>query len=479
MVMKTIKIFAVIFMLMLSGCKPSEDIQETGSIPEHRYVAAMEGFVPDTRTELVGNQVLWSSGDMIMVFDGNDAGKSYVLDQASSGRASGEFIPSGDFVTEASGKETGAVVAFYPCSSDLILSCAQDGTLTLDNVLYPSEQKYLSSSFANSSFPMISVNPAGENELQFRNLGGVLHLKVRGNGSVSKVILDSNAGEFISGNASVTVTQGNLPVIAMHDNASASISLLCDPPLVLSEDKVADLYFSLPPVEFTSGFTVTFDYGEKGTLVKQTGKPQSVKRSAILHMPEFTLADMSGPFVDLGLSVKWATMNVGASAPEEYGHYYAWGETEEKKSFSKGNYAYFDSQLMAYQDIGEDISGTKYDAATANWGEGWRMPTMAEIQELVDFCEWTQARVNRVGGNRITGPNGNSIFIPNAGYWQNSSRYFDDDYPEGSFGLFWSATIGSGKNEEAYIINCENGHGVVAYRYWYRHFGLPVRPVKD
>jgi hypothetical protein len=368
-------------------------------------------------------------------------------------------------VTEASGKETGAVVAFYPCSSDLILSCAQDGTLTLDNVLYPSEQKYLSSSFANSSFPMISVNPAGENELQFRNLGGVLHLKVRGNGSVSKVILESNAGEFISGNASVTVTQGNLPVIAMHDNASASISLLCDPPLVLSEDKVADLYFSLPPVEFTSGFTVTFDYGEKGILVKQTAKPQNVKRSAILHMPEFTLADMSGPFVDLGLSVKWATMNVGASAPEEYGHYYAWGETEEKKSFSKGNYAYFDSQLMAYQDIGEDISGTKYDAATDNWGEGWRIPTKDEVVELMSKCKWEYS-YEYSRGLTISG-NGNSIFL-NMTYDNNCRAYYwtssvCEDSPYYAYYLYFD-------QYSSYNINIKSGD---------RESSFFIRPVKD
>ena len=479
MSMKNVQILAASLILMLTGCQMTDSIQEAGMPQGRRYVAAMEGFGTETRTELDGNQVLWSSGDMIMIFDGNDTGSSYVLDQAYSGRSYGEFVPAGDSVTEGSGEETGAVVAFYPYSQDLTLSCAPDGTLTLDNVQYPSEQKYVSSSFADSSFPMVSFHPAGEDKLQFRNLGGVIHLKVKGKGSVSKVILESNAGELISGNASVSMKQESLPVTTMDDEASLSVSLVCDPPIVLSEDKIADFYFSLPPVEFTSGFTVTFDYGEKGTLTKKTTKPQSVRRSAILHMPEFTLADMSGPFVDLGLSVKWAAMNVGASAPEEYGDYFAWGETEKKSSFSKGNYVHFDLQQLAYKDIGKDISGTEYDAATANWGEEWRMPTMAEIQELVDYCEWAQARLNRVGGNRITGPNGNSIFIPNSGYWQNSSKYFDDDYPEGNFGLFWSATLGPDKNEEAYIMNCESGHGIIAYRYWYRHFGLPVRPVKD
>lgn len=477
--MKTLKILAFCSMLMLAGCQVANDVQESGPKDGQRYAAAMESFGTETRTELEGNQVLWSSGDMIMVFEGNDTGKSYVLDQSYSGRAYGEFVASEDLVAEGSGEETGALVAFYPCSSDLALSCDADGVLTLENVLFPSEQQYVSSSFADASFPMISVGAAEDGELQFRNLGGVLHLKVKGKGSVTKVILESNDGELISGSASVTVAKEGLPVVSMHDDASASVAIVCDPSVVLSETQATDFYFSLPPVEFASGFTVTIDYGEKGSLVKQTVNPQNVKRSSLLHMPEFILADMTGPFVDLGLSVKWASMNVGASSPEEYGNYYAWGETQTKSSFTKGNYVYYDLESRAYMDLGEDISGTEYDAATVNWGEEWRMPTMAELQELVDLCTWAEYRLNRVKGNRITGPNGNSIFIPNSGYWQNSSKYFDNDYPEGSFGLFWSSSLEPLKKEEAYIMNCESGNGIVAYRYWYRHFGLPVRPVKD
>lgn len=479
MSMKNVQILAASLILMLTGCQMTDSIQEAGMPQGRRYVAAMEGFGSETRTELDGNQVLWSSGDMIMIFDGNDTGSSYVLDQAYSGRSYGEFVPAGDSVTEGSGEETGAVVAFYPYSQDLTLSCAPDGTLTLDNVQYPSEQKYVSSSFADSSFPMVSFHPAGEDKLQFRNLGGVIHLKVKGKGSVSRVILESNAGELISGNASVSMKQESLPVTTMDDEASLSVSLVCDPPIVLSEDKIADFYFSLPPVEFTSGFTVTFDYGEKGTLTKKTTKPQSVRRSAILHMPEFTLADMSGPFVDLGLSVKWAAWNVGADKPEDYGGYYAWGEVEEKSSYSKNNYVYYDSQSTLYSDIGTDISGTEYDVATVKWGEGWRMPTKEELEELVSECTWSTADVGGMSGHNVKGPNGNSIFIPNTGYYQGTAKYFADDYLDGNFGYCWSSTLSSDNAKEAYILTCGSGEGVIVSRYWDRRMGLPVRPVKD
>jgi hypothetical protein len=106
--------------------------------------------------------------------------------------------------------------------------------------------------------------------------------------------------------------------------------------------------------------------------------------------------------VDLGLpsGTKWASCNVGATKPEEYGGYYAWGETEEKEFYDKSTYKFY--QDDAYVNIGSDISGTEYDVAHVKWGGNWCMPTYDDIQELRDNCtsEWTT--LNGVNGRKFT-----------------------------------------------------------------------------
>ncbi len=128
--------------------------------------------------------------------------------------------------------------------------------------------------------------------------------------------------------------------------------------------------------------------------------------------------------VDLGLSVKWATCNVGAESPEDYGEYYAYAEKTTKNKYSERNYLFFyydyqfDGQYSYYESIpgvGADISGSVYDVVAEQWGEGWRMPTHKEMQELVDSCTWTWTTKEGVIGYKVTGPNGNSIFLPASG----------------------------------------------------------------
>ena len=134
-------------------------------------------------------------------------------------------------------------------------------------------------------------------------------------------------------------------------------------------------------------------------------------------------------YVDLGLpsGLKWATCNVGASSPSEYGNYYAWGEVEPKESYTQQNC------LTWGQEIG-DISGNpQYDAARANWGGTWRMPTKIEFDELINNCTWTWTNEGGNNGWRVTGPNGNSIFFPAAGY-----RYGTSLYNAGSYGYCWA-----------------------------------------
>lgn len=182
-----------------------------------------------------------------------------------------------------------------------------------------------------------------------------------------------------------------------------------------------------------------------------------------------------GDAIDLGLSVKWASHNVGASSPEGYGNYYAWGETATKSSYYGDNsttYGLSYSELQSRGIIGSDGNLTaSYDAATANWGGSWRMPTRDEIKELVNNCTWKWTTYKGVNGRLVTGPNGNSIFLPAAGY-----RHGTDLYDAGSYGDCWSATP-YGDSSNAYGLYFNSG----SYDWYYggRNFGHAVRPVSE
>lgn len=169
-------------------------------------------------------------------------------------------------------------------------------------------------------------------------------------------------------------------------------------------------------------------------------------------------------YVDLGLSVKWATCNVGASKPEEYGNYYAWGETTTKSSYTESN-------SKTYGKSMGDIKGnSSYDAARANWGGTWRMPTKAEMQELIDKCNWKWTTQNGVEGYKVTGPNGNSIFLPAAGYRYGSSLSY-----AGSGGGCWCSTPYEYNDNLAFDLSFDSDdHGMSDC---FRYFGRSVRPV--
>ncbi|MBR6015993.1 MAG: hypothetical protein IKT22_01410 [Prevotella sp.] len=199
--------------------------------------------------------------------------------------------------------------------------------------------------------------------------------------------------------------------------------------------------------------------------------------------------------IDLGLpsGTKWANMNVGATKPEDYGLYFAWGETvgytgdtSDGRLFDWANYKWCDGShttLTKYcnkSDYGKDgftddktVLDAEDDAATANWGEGWRMPTKAEIKELLDNTtnEWTE--LNGVKGRKFTSnTNGNSIFLPASGYRNGGSL---DGV--GSVGIYWSSSLLEGG--PAYACSLDFYSGNADWSGGYRRYGQSVRPVRS
>ena len=184
-------------------------------------------------------------------------------------------------------------------------------------------------------------------------------------------------------------------------------------------------------------------------------------------------------YVDLGLpsGLKWATCNVGADSPEEYGDYFAWGETTIKDRCSASNSVTYGLSFLQLQPQGYiDSEGNltpSLDAATANWGSTWRLPTKAEQQELLDNCEWEWTTQNCVNGYKVTSKsNGNSIFLPAAGFRSGSSLYY-----AGEDGYYWSSTPDEYYSYGAWLLNFDSSGQDVDWNR--RYYGRSVRPVTE
>ena len=187
--------------------------------------------------------------------------------------------------------------------------------------------------------------------------------------------------------------------------------------------------------------------------------------------------------VDLGLSVKWASWNIGASRPEGHGAYFAWGETEPKWDYSWSTYKWCNgrsntqTKYNTYSSYGTVDNKTVLDfaddAARINWGGTWRMPTDAEWTELKTKCTWTLTSQNGVNGRKVTGPNGNSIFLPTAGY--RNGTYLSD---AGLFGLYWSSSLSTGRPDSAWYVFFYSDL-VGRLNYLDRYYGHSVRPVSE
>lgn len=192
-------------------------------------------------------------------------------------------------------------------------------------------------------------------------------------------------------------------------------------------------------------------------------------------------------FVDLGLpsGTLWADRNLGASSPEDYGDYFAWGETSPKSNYDWSTYKYANGDK---KKLTKYCSQSKYgdngytdrltilegpdDAATANWGSDWCTPTQAQFQELMDLCPWFWTTQNGKNGIYVRGRNGNSIFIPAAGVHTGA-----DLKSAGASGLYWLSSF----NESRPGNGCEfyfNSNGVSTNYYDYRFNGSSIRPVR-
>lgn len=484
--MKT-KWFIIPVIALSLGCtRETININET-HIEGEFTLYATSGEQEETRTVLQQDgRVFWSPGDCITVFYGNIPGKFTSTNTKPA--ASAEFTGSlGSFTLD--GKTE--FKAIYPYSDNIVMP-SDEGILS---IYLPPEQTAVEGTFADDLF--ICVAKSKDVNLHFYNVcGGVSFSLARED--IKKVVFRGNNKETLAGTMFVDFTADGIPQVIDFTAGRSSVTLsapdgetlkkgswyyLVSAPQVLSKGYTMELYTDELVETIISDSSVTIRRSAWGEL-KDLGSETSVEFGA----------------VDLGLSVKWANMNLGATKPEEYGDYYAWGETAPYykslsplvwKSGKESGYDWpsYTLSMGSYRKLTKYNNDSSYgyngftdgktdldpvdDAAHVNLGGEWRMPTFAEIKELGSNCTWEDTSRNGVDGCLVTGPNGKSIFLPVAGYWDGTASV-----EAGSLGACWITSLAEGEDESPYranifMYNLEQ----VGYGTGNRYYGLTIRPV--
>ena len=243
-----------------------------------------------------------------------------------------------------------------------------------------------------------------------------------------------------------------------------------------SDEPLEHIAFDNPETNLTTNRdTVTF------TL--PSPEADYIAKPYVLVFGKYYYGSNDDRWVDLGLpsGILWAAYNVGATSPEEYGGYYAWGETFVKSSYTEENYKYFDKWIVSgydkipsYINIGENISATSYDVVKSiDESADARMATIRDLEELLIYCTIKKEIYCSIKGYRITGQNGNSIFVPSAGACEE-----DDNELLGYECYFWIGNAAG--NESSYHFSMDEYEDKCIWDdECERYFGLPIRPVKD
>lgn len=466
--MKHLALYFGMTILLLASCSTQEKDFLPPTLEDTIFYASFEQPCDDGTKVYVNEDLLlrWTADDRVSIFNKNTYNQLYVFTGETGDNAGGfRKVDTDEFMT---GNAIPNIVSVYPYQASTKISEREVITVTL-----PSEQHYADNTFGLGANTMVSVS--SDNFLQYRNVGGYLMFRLYGEGvSVSSIMLKGNQGEIIAGKAYISMPEDGIPIVEMASDAIKKITLTCDTPVQLgaTQEQSTPFWFVVPPVLFSKGFTITV-YDSFGRFFeKSTSKSVSIERSNLskmspLEVEMITPAVPVPEAVDLGLSVKWASFNLGASKPEEYGDYYAWGETEpyyepgfsqsvspiwrdgKESGYSIDSYRwcmgsmytftkYCQNSDYGYNGFTDDkfVLDPEDDAAYVNLRGEWRMPMPDEVWELINNCtsEWTA--LDGVYGQKVTGPNGNSIFLPAAGV-RSGTHFYDLNYG----GSYWASSL--------------------------------------
>lgn len=500
-IMKKELLFKGLLILSFISCNNNDvAVLENDSITDgaELVVRAVMGDDNATKTAVQSNgtDIYWTPGDAINLFYGNYSSGQFTT-SITSPAATADFTGTISAVTGTI-EATGAPRSFwgvYPYNASN--SCDGSGvTLTI-----PGTQSGVAGTFADNLNPTVAKSLGLD--LTFYNVGSWFIFSVSRN-DIASVTLNGNNSETLVGKVSVTM-ENSRPKVTGVTNGSTEITMTPTDSVCFKVGKY--YYMVLIPQTLDDGYSLTMvtSEGSSATCVV-TGEKEFSRSNARGKL----LADkgLSFPeiiYVDLGLSVKWAKYNIGATSPEEYGDFYAWGEIEP---YYKAGYArenpqahWKDGKTSGYAwpsykwCNGQAGSLTKYcspggnygyngfydylftlemsdDVARQKWGGSWRLPSSSEFKDLIDNCTWTWTTLNGINGYRVTsnisGYTDRSIFLPAAG--KRYSTIFDATY----CGYYWSRSL---YTESPLANSLDFTSKSVSRNHHDRFDGFSVRPV--
>lgn len=464
--------FLAIIALVIVGCYNETNNFDTSSKTEATLVfkATNENVSPGTKTvRLDDGYVWWKPAEEISVFYGSGANGGSKFTSKNTTLA--EIVEFEGSIAMSGSNDFWAV---YPYSEDN--SCDGNSvTLTI-----PANQTGVEGDFSDNCFPTVAKSKTLD--LPFWNVcGGVKFFVSRSD--IQSVKIKGNNNEPLAGTVKVAFDEHGRPAVTEIVDGATEVTLMAPGGNTFEAGKF--YHITCLPTFLPDGITMTFStVSETGTLISENA--QTIKRSifGVLRNVDSNVSEWISIMpipeaVDLGLSVNWASFNVGASKPEEYGNYYAWAETETKEVYSSSTYKW---------QVGNGASFTKYfgttkleyadDAARANLRGKWRMPTDSEWKELMTStnCSWTWTTENGINGYKVTskktGYTNKHIFLPVGGY-----REVYNLYQCGEAGYYWSSSM---RNDAALGVNFDSVYLTLDSSNYYgfgRPSGFTVRPV--
>ena len=433
---------ALAALLMFVGCKKENENETKGTILK----ASIEQNMGDkTSLHPMGNmaEIHWTAGDKILVNNGT-ASQTFTLAEGA-GTKNGTFNYDGDYTFGTSN------VAVYP----------ETATISGNTVSFnmPATQTATAAgTFGNGANPMLGTFTDPE-ALTFTSLCGVLGVSLTGNNvAITGIEIVSNSTtDKLNGLFEADCTAAN-PVLAPATGNSGTnrIMLNCTTTLTTTPK---EFYIVLPVGVLPQGFTMNvYNGGTTPIFSKSTASGALVVQWNMVKTMA-TLEVNAHPYVDLGLpsGLLWATCNVGADSPENYGDYFVWGCTEP---YTNTNCNYSENP---------DTLPPEHDAATVKWGDNWRMPTKEEWQELLNHTTVTWTTQNGVNGCLFTASNRNNLFLPAAGYCN------PDVTNEDSIGYYWSSSRYSKLKNRAWYFYFDSDRYIMQDNP--RYYGKSVRPV--
>ena len=490
----------------LFSCSRKE-VEDPNGKGELVTIRAYQEGATETRTTLIdgGTQVYWEPSDEIKVFLNGVGSRFTSTAQTFEGVSTFTGSLNALIGVNEGFSDSSTLWGLYPYRAD----ATSDG-MSVSTTL-PDNQTGRAGSFAKNT--NITIAHSEGFDLAFYNVCGGIRFSLTQEG-VKEVIFEGQNNEDIAGKVKIAFADG-VPAIQQVVEGQKTITLSALYGQTLETGKW--YYIVALPGTLSGGFKMTFNTDTQYATLKSSGS-KTIKRGIFGSLADadedLIYKDKGGgdepgqgteaEAVDLGLSVKWATFNVGATKPEEFGDYFAWGETETKNEYRTENYKFahivvtggddgsgfvspitskttFDkyvpksrAEQYGYNGFYDDktILDPDDDVAHVIWGGGWRMPTWSEFSELINNCTWTKGAYKGVNGYKVTskkdGYTSKWIFLPAAGYRSYTSLSGGTTYC-----YYLASSLYESQPDYAWGISYQSSKYTSCPR-WY---GVPVRPV--